>query len=185
MKNKYIFKSERLGFRNWIEEDLIVLAKINADIDIMKHFPKTQTKNETSEFISRQKNQYKENGYNYFATEILKTGEFIGFIGLAFQGYETDFTPATDIGWRLRKSAWGYGYATEGAKKCLEFGFEKMNLDKIISTCTEKNTNSESVMKKIGMEKIGEFNHPKLKEYPEHEKCICYEININVWQQRV
>jgi hypothetical protein len=71
----------------------------------MKHFPKTQTKNETSEFISRQKNQYKENGYNYFATEIIKTGEFIEFIGLAFQGYETDFTPATDIGWRLKKSA--------------------------------------------------------------------------------
>ena len=57
MKNKYIFKSERLGFRNWIEEDLIVLAKINADIDIMKHFPKTQTKNETSEF-KRQSHEY-------------------------------------------------------------------------------------------------------------------------------
>jgi hypothetical protein len=40
-------------------------------------------------------------------------------------------------------------------------------------------------MKKIGMEKIGEFNHPKLKEYPEYKKCICYEINKNVWQQPV
>lgn len=180
MKNRYIFKSERLGFRNWNETDLIELAKINADKDIMKHFPKTQSKNETSEFIKRHSIQYKENGYNYFATEILETGEFIGFIGLAFQNYKTAFTPATDIGWRLKKSAWGNGYATEGAKKCLEFGFNKLNLKKIISTCTVKNSKSESVMKKIGMEKIGEFNHPKLKEYPEHEKCICYEINKNV-----
>ena len=116
---------------------------------------------------------------------VLETGEFIGFIGLAFQNYKTAFTPATDIGWRLKKSAWGNGYATEGAKKCLEFGFNKLNLKKIISTCTVKNSKSESIMKKIGMEKIGEFNHPKLKEYPEHEKCICYEINKNVWQQRV
>jgi hypothetical protein len=39
-------------------------------------------------------------------------------------------------------------------------------------------------MKKIGMQKVGEFNHPKLKKYPKHEKCICYEINRNIWQNR-
>ena len=125
----------------------------------------------------------KKNGHNYFATEILKTGEFIGFIGLAYQDYKTDFNPAVDIGWRLKKSSWGNGYATEGSKRCLEYAFIELKLERVISTCTEKNTNSENVMKKIGMIKKGMFNHPKLKEFPEYEKCIWYEINKNLWQQ--
>jgi RimJ/RimL family protein N-acetyltransferase len=179
LKKEYLFKSERLGFRNWTKNDLTEFAKINADLEVMEHFPKPLTEKETAEFIDRLKTHYLKNGYNYFATETLHSGELIGFIGLAFQDYKTDFTPATDIGWRLKKSAWGKGFATEGAKKCLEFGFNKLNLDKIISICTEKNSKSEHVMRKIGMEKIGEFNHPKLKEYPEYEKCICYVINKN------
>ncbi len=116
MKHKYIFKSKRLGFRNWKKEDLNDFAEINSDIDVMEHFPKVLTQQETAEFIERLQLHYEEKGYNYFATEILDTGELIGFIGLAFQEYETEFTPATDIGWRLKKSAWGKGYATEGAK---------------------------------------------------------------------
>lgn len=182
MKKEYIFKSERLGFRNWNENDLTEFAKINADLEVMEHFPKPLTEKETREFIQRLKTHYKKNGHNYFATEILDSGELIGFIGLAFQDYKTDFTPAVDIGWRLKKTAWGKGFATEGAKKCLEFAFTKLNLDNVISTCTVKNYKSENVMKKIGMKKIGEFNHPKLKEYPKYEKCVCYGVNKNLWQ---
>jgi RimJ/RimL family protein N-acetyltransferase len=182
LKKEYLFKSERLGFRNWTEKDVTEFSVINADLEVMKHFPKPLTKKETSKYITRLQNHYQENGYNYFATEILKTGELIGFIGLAYQDYETDFTPATDIGWRLKKNSWGNGYATEGAKKCLEFAFNELNLDKIFSICTEQNTKSENIMQKIGMEKRGKFNHPKLKEYPEYQKCISYEITKNVWQ---
>ena len=94
-----------------------------------------------------------------------------------YQNYKSDFTPNVDIGWRLRKSFWKKGYATEGAKKCIEYGFKSLGLEKIISVCPEKNSKSKNVMKKIGMNKVGEFNHPKLKDYPELEKCVCYEIN--------
>ncbi|MCX2740085.1 GNAT family N-acetyltransferase [Pontibacter anaerobius] len=183
MENEYIFKSERLGFRNWINSDLAEFAKINSDPEVMEHFPKPLTEQETAAFIERLRSHYDKHGYNYFATEILESGELIGFIGLAFQDYKTDFTPAIDIGWRLKKSAWGKGFATEGAKKCLAFAFNELNLDQVISTCTEKNSKSENVMKKIGMEKIGDFNHPKLREYPEYEKCSCYAIHKDVWQQ--
>ena len=158
---------------------------MNSDVEVMEYFPKTLTKKENEELFEKLKLHYKKHNHTYFATEIQANNEFIGFIGLAYQEYRTEFTPAVDIGWRLKKSAWGKGYATEGAKKCLEFAFNELNLENIISTCTEKNSKSEKVMKKIGMEKIGEFKHPELKEYPEYEKCICYGINKNVWQQRV
>lgn len=185
MKKDYIFTSERLGFRNWSEKDLTQFSKINADLEVMEHFPKPLTIEETSDFIGRLQEHYKKNGFNYYATEILKTGELIGFIGFAFQEYKTEFTPAIDIGWRLKKNSWGKGYATEGATKCLDFGFNELHLEKIISMCTKENTKSENVMKKIGMKKLGEFNHPKLREYPAYEKCICYEISKKSWQKGV
>lgn len=184
MKTNYIFKSERLGFRNWMDNDLDEFAIINADLNVMEHFPKPLSKRETSDFIKRLQKHYKDKGYTYFAIEILETGELIGFIGLAFQDYESKFTPATDIGWRLKPSAWEKGYATEGAKRGLKYAFEELNLERIISVFTDKNTKSEKVMKKIGMVKIGAFNHPKLKDYPEYERCICYEITNSAWQQK-
>ncbi len=176
MNNHYIFKSERLGFRNWRTDDLTEFSKLNSDEAVMEHFPNPLTELETANFIKRLQKHYSEREYTYFATEILETGEFIGFIGLAYQDYNTEYTPATDIGWRLKQSAWGRGYATEGAKRCLEHAFNVLHLKKVISTCVIQNVNSEQVMKKIGMKRIGAFNHPKLKEYPNYERCICYEI---------
>ena len=176
MKTQYLFKSKRLGFRNWKENDLYEFAKMNADLQVMEYFPKVLTKKETAEIIKKMQKHYDKNGYTYFATETLENAEFIGFIGLAFQEYKSPFTPAVDIGWRLKKSAWGNGFATEGAKRCLKFAFDDLDLDKIISVCSKNNLRSENVMQKIGMQKIGEFNHPGLKEYPELERCVCYEI---------
>jgi RimJ/RimL family protein N-acetyltransferase len=165
-----------LGFRNWSKTDLVSFAEINKDTAVMEYFPYCLTKNETVLFIERLKTHYSNRGYNYFATEILATGEFIGFIGLADQDYNSVCTPATDIGWRLKKSSWGKGFATEGAKKCLEYAFKELKLEKIIATCAISNTQSENVMKKIGMSKMGTFNHPKLKQFPTYEQCLWYEI---------
>jgi RimJ/RimL family protein N-acetyltransferase len=176
MNSKYVFKSKRLGFRVWTKGDLHEFGEINADKDVMEFYPNPLTIEETEEFIDRLIAHYAKHGYQYFATEVLETHELIGFVGLAFQRYKTEFSPATDIGWRLKKSAWGKGYATEGAERCLEFAFEDLNLKKVFSACSKNNLKSENVMKKIGMEKMGEFNHPKLKKYPELEKCLWYEI---------
>lgn len=180
MKNDiYLFNSNRLGFRNWRSDDLDAFAKMNADEAVMEHFPKTLSKEEVKDLIKRLKEHFDKNGFTYYATEILETGEFIGMIGLAFQQYKTKFTPAIDIGWRLKKSAWGKGYATEGARRCIEYAFDELNIDKIISVCVIENTKSEKVMKKIGMTYVGEFDHPDLADYPEYQSHLCYEIIKN------
>ena len=177
MNKDYLFNSDRLGFRKWTLNDLDAFADLNADKEVMEHFPKSLTKEETKAYIFRLQKHYETHGHNYYATEIKETGEFIGFIGLAYQDFDTDFTPNIDIGWRLKKAAWGKGYATEGAKKCLDIGFNQLNLSKIIATCTKNNVNSEKVMQKIGMQKVKEFQHPKLTEYPTMQTCLLYEIN--------
>lgn len=142
----------------------------------MEHFPAPLTLNESKYFLQRLQEHYIEHGHCYFATEILETGEFIGFIGLAYQDYKTEFTPAVDIGWRLKKSAWGNGYATEGAKRCLEYAFKDLELESVISTCTVGNFKSERVMKKLGMVKMGVLLHPRLKNYPSYQKCVWYRL---------
>lgn len=176
MNNNYLFTSKRLGFRKWSMKDLDQFTALNADKEVMKHFPKSLTKEETKAYIIRLQKHYEDFGHNYYATEIKDTGEFIGFIGLAYQDFDSNFTPNVDIGWRLKKLAWGKGYATEGAKKCLEIAFKELQINKIISTCILQNKSSEKVMQKIGMHKVNTFKHPKLNEYPEIQTCVLYEI---------
>ena len=172
----YLFKSRRLGFRNWLESDTEKLAAINADEEVMAFFPSTRTWQETKNFISGMQRQYGEKGYCYFAIDKLEDDTFIGFIGLSEQNYEADFTPCIDIGWRLAKIAWNKGYATEGAKRCLEYGLEKLKINKIYSIAPVINTKSEQVMKKIGMRKVKTFNHPQLPDNARLRKCVLYVI---------
>ena len=116
---KYIFKSERLGFRNWNLTDIDPLHEINSDEKVMEFIPTIPTKKQTTEFVERMKKQFENKGFCYFAVDKLADREFIGFIGLSEQTYEADFTPCIDIGWRIKSSEWNKGYATEGAKNVL------------------------------------------------------------------
>ncbi len=110
--------------------------------------------------------QFEKKNYCYFAVDKLIENEFIGFIGLSNQIFESDFLPAVDIGWRLKRNSWGNGYAIEGAKATLDYGFNSLNLDKIISIAPIINQPSINVMKKLQMNKVKEFNHPLLNLYP-------------------
>ncbi|MGB1019083.1 MAG: GNAT family N-acetyltransferase, partial [Chitinophagales bacterium] len=73
MKNKYIFKSKRLGFRTWKGSDLEEMTLINSSKEVMKYFPNTQTKEHTKQFIAKMNKSFEQNSYCYFAVDILKT----------------------------------------------------------------------------------------------------------------
>ena len=171
----YIFTSRRLGFRNWKDSDLPLMAEINAHKEVMEFFPGTLSEKETLDFIVRMQKQFAEKGLCYFAVDILDGAKFIGFIGLSEQVFEADFTPCIDIGWRLKKSEWGKGYAVEGAKACLDFAFHQLKIDKVYAVAPAINHRSEIVMKKIGMMKVKTFDHPKLLNDARLKECILYQ----------
>lgn len=175
----YLFTSERLGFRNWIDADIPKMAAINADPEVMEFFPSLQDLSQTQAFIERMQRQYDEKGFTYFATDLLETGEFIGFIGLSVPTFEAEFTPCVDMGWRLDKKYWNNGYATEGAKRCLDYGLTVLQLDAIVAICPEINKRSEAVMEKIGMKKKFMFNHPLLSDNARLQKCVLYQITTD------
>ena len=174
---EYTIKSDRLGLRNWKDSDLTEMAALNADPEVMRYFPKTQSIEHTQQFILRMQAHFTKAGYCYFAAERLEDQAFLGFIGIMYQDYEADFTPCVDIGWRLAKSFWGNGYATEGAQACLTFAFEKLNLEKVYSLASKKNLPSINVMKKIGMVHQYYFDHSKLLDYPSLKTCTLYLKN--------
>ncbi len=177
----YLFKSTRLGFRNWEPSDIDVMSEINGCVEVMKFFPKTQSKIETLSFMKRMMAMLEERRYCYFAVDELNSYKLIGFIGLAYQDYKADFTPCVDIGWRLHKLHWNKGYATEGAQACLNYGFKNLNLNKIYSVATKNNLPSINVMKKIGMSYLEDFEHSKLLDYPDLKLCSLYSIDANTF----
>lgn len=173
----YIFKSDRLGFRNWEDTDIDVLHQINSDKEVMEFFPSCPSLMETHDFVHRMRHQYQEKGFCYFAVDLLENASLIGFIGLSTKDFEADFTPCVDIGWRIKKSEWNKGYATEGAQACLEYAFHTLKLPHIVAIAPAINVKSELVMKKIGMSKVKNFMHPLLANDVRLRDCVLYEKN--------
>jgi len=176
MSTPYLFTSERLGFRNWVADNIPAMAALNADPDVMEFFPSTQTMEQTVSFVERMQKLFAERGYCYFPAFRLRDDQFIGFIGIGYQEFEASFTPWTDNGWRLAKAYWGMGYATEGAKRCLHYAFEDLGLQNIKSIASVVNVKSTKVMEKIGMQQELFFQHPKLVDYPQIVDCVCYGV---------
>jgi RimJ/RimL family protein N-acetyltransferase len=174
MKN-YLFTSERLGFRNWNLSDLDKMQEINSDEKVMEFFPGIPTKEQTADFVERMKKQFEDKGFCYFAVDKLENNEFIGFIGLSEQTYNAEFTPCIDIGWRIKSSEWNKGFASEGAKKCLEYALNELGLENIYSIAPKINMKSEHIMKKIGLKKQYEFEHPLLTNNTRLKTCVLYK----------
>lgn len=171
----YIFQTARLGFRNWHDSDFEELYSINSDPEVMEYFPFSYSKEETHFFIKRMQTLFATKGLCYFAVEALESQDLLGFIGLAEQDFAADFTPCIDIGWRLKRSAWNKGYATEGAKGCLAYGFEKLDLPYIYAIAPAVNTKSEAIMQKLGMDKVKTFEHPMLLNDERLKQCVLYK----------
>jgi len=156
------FESDRLIFRQWKEEDKIIFAQMNADPEVMKFFPKKLSKTESDVFAERIIEGIKTRNYGLWAAEIKTSKQFIGFIGFNYTDFKSDFTPCIEIGWRLGKDFWNLGYASEGAKAALLYGSQVLHFKEVYSFTSKLNLRSEKVMKKIGMQKEGDFFHPKI-----------------------
>lgn len=178
-KDKYKFTSERLGFRAWDENDIEPFAAMNSNKSVMEYFPKTLSKVESKKFVKKIITVFNTYEYGLYAVDELQTNEFIGFIGFSHPSFELEFDPFIEIGWRLKEDKWNKGFATEGAKRCLKFGFEELNFEDIYSFTSKVNKRSERVMQKIGMKKIREFEHPNIEVGNLLKPHVLYKIEKN------
>lgn len=170
------FETARLRLRDWEEGDLAPFCRLNADEQVMRYFPKTLSAEETALLYTTIKAEFAENGFGFYAVEVKENQEFIGFIGFHRPAFEAEFTPCIEIGWRLKKEAWGKGYATEGAAACLKYGFNVLGFDEVYSFTAVINTPSKKVMTKLGMSFIQTFPHPKVDESSPLKEHVLFHI---------
>jgi len=172
-----VLTTERLGLREWRTADFEPFAAMNADPEVMRFFPAPFTREQSRTFFDRLRTSFDQRGFTYFAVERLDTGEWIGFTGLLLQEFAAHFTPCVDIGWRLLPTAWGRGFAVEGARACLELAFERLELDAVHAIAPLANQPSIRVMQRLGMRFIDEFDHPKLLDDDRLRRCAHYRAD--------
>ncbi len=181
--------SQRLILRPWRDSDLAPFAALNADPEVMEHFPATLSREESDAAAGRIRAALAENGYGWWAAEAPGVAPFIGTIALARPNFEAHFTPpgkqVVEVAWRLARPFWGRGYATEGARECLRFGFEELGLEEIVSLTAVPNTRSQAVMQRLGMthDPADDFDHPKVSEGHRLRRHVLYRLDCKDWRE--
>ncbi|HEV8053187.1 MAG TPA: GNAT family N-acetyltransferase [Parachlamydiaceae bacterium] len=182
---KPIIETNRLILRHWQQEDLEHFVAMNSDPHVMEHFPALKSFDESLKEYHAIAEHFEKNGYGCWAVSEVNKAEFIGFIGLRYIDFLAAFTPTVEVGWRLKYEYWGKGYATEGAKASLNYGFEILRLPEIISFTSTQNLRSRAVMERIGMQPCpnNDFDHPKLPDGHPLRRHIFYRVYRDEWKK--
>ena len=145
-------RTERLLLRGWRDADRAAFAMLNADPQVMQHFPAPLSRAESDAFLDQRVLPHlAEHGYGLWAVERRSDGAFLGTVGLMWQTFPARFTPALEVGWRLARPAWGHGYATEAAHASLRHAFDGVGVDEVVSMTSVSNAPSRAVMERLGM----------------------------------
>ena len=181
-----VIATQRLALRAWTEADLDQFARLNADLRVMEYFPKTLSRTESDELAARIRASIEKHGFGFWAAEAPGVASFIGMIGLNVPSFEAPFTPCVEIGWRLAPQFWGQGYASEGARAALAYGFERLGLNEVVSFTVPANIRSRAVMKRIGMSRSAadDFLHPNLPKDHPLKPHVLYRLSRADWRSR-
>ncbi|MGQ0805236.1 MAG: GNAT family N-acetyltransferase [Actinomycetota bacterium] len=177
-------RTARLVLRRWRDDDCEPFARLNADPVVMEHFPGRLTRAKSDDFVDRIEAGFEERGYGLWAVEVPGVTPFIGFVGLNPAAFDAPFTPALEVGWRLDRSAWGQGYATEGGRAALGFAFDELGVDEVVSFTTVRNDRSRRVMERLGLrhDSDDDFEHPELPEGHPIRPHVLYRIDRAAWE---
>ncbi len=181
-----VLRTPRLTMRPFLEQDREPFAQINADPEVMAHFLAPLSRGESDRFMDRITAGFAAHGFGLWAMVGGADGELIGFTGLVVPGFLAPFTPAVEIGWRLRRSAWGQGLATEAAQAALNFGFGRAGLEEVVSFTSLGNVRSQAVMRRLGMthDPTDDFDHPLVPRGHPLARHVLFRISRERWEGR-
>lgn len=149
-----MIETERLILRAWREQDRDDLARMCADPDVMVDYPQPQTRAESDARFERYRETFDKLGFCRWAVERHSDGKFLGYTGINTTfSPDHPLAPDVEIGWRLIREAWGFGYASEAARASLRDGFTRCKLPRIYSFTTPENLRSQAVMRRIGLDR--------------------------------
>ena len=147
-------ETARLILRMWREDDFEAYARICADPDVMRYLSggKPFMRLEAWRHMAFLIGHWHLRGYGHWAVEEKASGQLIGRLGfLNPEGW-----PGFEIGWTIARESWGKGYATEGARRALDYAFTEMGRDHVISLIHPENRASIKVAERLGETHEGE-----------------------------
>lgn len=143
-------ETERLTLRMWREDDFETYARICADPEVMRYLGgKPYTRLEAWRHMAYLVGHWHLRGYGHWAVEEKTSRQIIGRMGF----FNPEGWPGFEVGWTLARESWGKGFASEGARRMLEYAFTEMGKDHVISLIHPENRASIKVAEKMG-EKI-------------------------------
>ena len=147
-----MLETERLFLRKLQDHDIDEIFEMRSDAEIMRYIREPQIVKEDSLKWIKMISQHWDTERIGFCGVIKKESkEFIGWCGL----WHLVDTDDIEVGYAIKRDHWGKGYATEAANGCLKYGFEELNLEKIVAVAFPENEASQKVMKRLGMKRIG------------------------------
>lgn len=171
MEPKIYLETERLILREFGPDDANNLLELDTDPEVRRYVdqPNPPTPESAARLLQRFLSWHrKPDQYGYFATIEKATGAFIGW----FHFRPTrDLPDAIEIGWRFKQTAWGRGYATEGAQAILRKGFLEQGVARVAAEAMTENGRSIRVMQKIGLR----FDHEFV--YDNRLPCVWYTLD--------
>lgn len=166
----------RLILRPLTEADAAEFAAINADAEVMRHFPKPLSFVESEAFRARIAHHFEVHGYGLWAVFRTSAPGLLGLVGLQNIPWQARFTPAVEIGWRIAPAHQRQGYAEEAARMALVHGFGAQGLREIVAFTIAANLPSWRLMEKLGMAPDGRFAHPSLPEDDPMREHLLYRL---------
>lgn len=174
--------SARTILRPWEESDLEPFAALNADPEVMEHFPALLSRAESDAAAERIRATFAE-GLGLWALELPGEASFAGFCGLFRPTYEAPFLPTVEIGWRLARADWGRGLATEAARAALAHAFGTLGLPEVVALTVPANLRSRRVMERLRMQRSPDedFDHPRIPAGHPQRRHVLYRLRRDEW----
>jgi RimJ/RimL family protein N-acetyltransferase len=185
---RVFLETERLLLRRFTESDVGNLYDLDGDPEVMrfinggKPVPRDVIREETLPRFLRAYERFE--GFGVWAAIERSTGEFVGW----FEFYpRKDVVPEeVELGYRLRRSAWGKGYATEGSRALIHKGFTELDVQRVVAETMAVNSASRRVMEKAGLTYVRTFHQewPERIEGDEHGD-VEYALTKVDWGRQV
>jgi RimJ/RimL family protein N-acetyltransferase len=139
----------RLVFREMSENDLDVMAELLGDPEVMTYYDHPKDRTEALDWIKWNQGLYQERGFGLWLLELRESGAFVGDCGLTPQDVEE--TIEIEVGYHVRRSLQGRGYATEAAAASRDYARDVLGLDRLVAIIHPDNVASQRVAEKIGL----------------------------------
>jgi len=155
-------ETARLVLRRFTAEDADLLVELDSDPEVMQFItgglPTPRREVETEILPAYLEYYERDDRFGFWAAIERASGEFLGWFH--FRPERGGAPDQAELGYRLRRSAWGKGYATEGSRALIEKGFLELGVERVFATTMVVNVASRRVMEKSGLRYVRTFHQP-------------------------